>query len=84
MAGSGIAVGPGKGHSVTSKEKALKPSNRKGVSAEPSDYSLGGHTYPAAAWLSSLPLAPIICPNCRDPTGSGMETVGHIFCCRTA
>merc|ERR1711976_449143 len=31
MAGSGIAVGIGKGHTVTSKDKALKPSHRKGA-----------------------------------------------------
>lgn len=43
MAGSGIAVGIGKGHTVTSKDKALKPSTRKGVS-------------PARARCASLPL----------------------------
>lgn len=32
MAGSGIAVGQNKGHTVTAKDKALKPSTRKGVS----------------------------------------------------
>eukprot|EP00355_Strombidium_rassoulzadegani_P001266 CAMPEP_0168613010 /NCGR_PEP_ID=MMETSP0449_2-20121227/3220_1 /TAXON_ID=1082188 /ORGANISM="Strombidium rassoulzadegani, Strain ras09" /LENGTH=102 /DNA_ID=CAMNT_0008653609 /DNA_START=71 /DNA_END=379 /DNA_ORIENTATION=- len=31
MAGSGIAVGVGKGHTVTSKDKAVKPSTRKGA-----------------------------------------------------
>merc|ERR1712137_1217990 len=30
MAGSGIAVGIGKGHTVTSKDKALRPASRKG------------------------------------------------------
>jgi len=30
MAGSGIAVGLGKGHTVTPKDKALKPASRKG------------------------------------------------------